>query len=136
MRQALNKSKHKGFTLFELLTSLAIILILSGLASGSYKFVKSSNYRGAMQLFLSRVSVELHQHQLANQTYTSYSLPTENLPEGYDYYDLHTDFSDESFELYASPKGFQAGDGVLWINSSGETRHYAGDSPQGDFERW
>ena len=89
-----------------------------------------------MQLFLSRISLELHQHQLANQSYASYSLPTDNLPEGYAYYDIHTDLQADSFEVYAAPKEFQAGDGALWIDSTGETRHYQQDTPQGDFERW
>lgn len=123
--------KTKGFTLLELLISVAIVGILTALAYPSYERYIQDGRRSDAQQEMLETAVILERFYSRNGGYPDSDTFTD-LPvsTGYTYAYQNTDkpenaanFRSLGFQLSATPNGAQIGDrcGVLSINHQGET---------------
>ncbi len=132
-------TKHSGgFTLIELMITIAIIGIVTSIAYPSYQgFMKSSN-RSAAQADLMALAANLERHKIANFTYGGAATggadtgkpaifathSPSNEPATNKKYDLYisaVSASGNSYEIKAQPASgtTQAGDGSLYLYSDG-----------------
>lgn len=132
---------HQGFTLVELLTTLAIVGILATIAVPSYlQNVENTRRKDAMSALMG-LAQAMERHYTEKNTYASAANgdptssangvpPVSNvyasespLDSGDKFYDLRiTAATSAAYTLRAIPKNGQAGDGILEINSIGVKR--------------
>jgi type IV pilus assembly protein PilE len=123
------RAKNAGFTLIELMITVAIIGILAAVALPSYKQYIIRANRSAAQAQMMDIANREQQFLLANRTYVahddalwtaSYSLPTE-VASKYTYTIAPGTGTVPSFLITFSPitTGPQAGDGDLTLTSEG-----------------
>jgi len=120
------RTRQAGFSLIELMIVVAVVAILAGVAYPSYtQYVVRSN-RAAAKAQMLDIANRQQQFLLSNRAYASkttleasgYSLPTE-VGGRYDYdITVGTD-TVPSYTITFAPKGAQAGDGTLTLNSEG-----------------
>src|SRR5688572_16454458 len=83
----MDNHSHSGFTLFELLITLAIVGILASLAYPSYLNHITKVRRTNRQAALMELAGRMEQYYLQNNTYQGATLPrlgtTSSTPEGY-----------------------------------------------------
>ncbi len=131
-------SKVNGFTLIELMITVAIIGLLTAIAYPSYQGFMTSSNRSAAQADLMALAANLERHKIANFTYggaasggadtgkpaiyhthSPSSEPASN--KKYDLYITAVSASGNSFTVEAKPVSgtTQGGDGSLFVFSDG-----------------
>ncbi|WP_083329212.1 type IV pilin protein [Marinobacter salinus] len=129
------RSSQAGFTLIELMIVVAIIGIIAAIAYPSYVEYTDRTRRSDAQGALTGLSGAMERYYASNNTYESAAAggadtgapaiyPDEApLEGGQKYYDLTIEAADaNSYTLRATPKGVQAGDGNLELDSTGARR--------------
>lgn len=125
-------AQAKGFTLVELMIVVAVVAILAALAYPSYSDSTKKARRSDAQAALVGLSGALERYYTENNTYEGAGAAGGNtgaptiyateapLDGATKYYDLSIQSaSATAFEVRAVPKGAQAGDGYLSLNSVG-----------------
>lgn len=126
-------NRQRGFTLIELMITVAIVAILASIALPSYQEYVKRGHRAAAQSEMMDIANRQQQFFLANRGYAaslgalSYTVPADVAAR----YDGATaadnNATPPSFTITFTPKGAQAGDGDLVLTSAGaKTR--AGDA--------
>jgi len=116
------KSKHVGFTLIELMISIAIVGILVAIALPSYRqFIIEANRTAAQAEMMDIANIE-EQYLLANRSYgdtatIGYSLSTE-VAQNYTH-TVAVGTSPHSFIITFEAIGSQASDGDLTLTNTG-----------------
>lgn len=126
---------QKGFTLIELMIVVAIVGIMAAIAYPSYTEHVRKTKRSDGQGALMGLAAAMERHYASNNSYEGAAdggadtgspgiYPDEAPLDGNDkYYDLTIQAADAtSFTLRATPKGSQAGDGMLELDSTGARR--------------
>lgn len=127
----LNSSKrHRGFTLLEMMITVAIIGILAAIAIPGYqRYVEDARESDAKGVLMALANA-MERHHTQNYTYVGAAdgagapaiFPTEAPLEGNEkFYDLTIDeLTVDTYRLNATPKGAQAGAPTLRLRSTGE----------------
>jgi type IV pilus assembly protein PilE len=120
------RTKQAGFSLIELMIVVAVVAILASVAYPSYtQYVVRSN-RAAAKAQMLDIANRQQQFLLSNRAFASkttleasgYSLPAE-VGARYDYSITVGTDTVPSYTITFAPKGAQAGDGTLTLNSEG-----------------
>lgn len=120
------RARQKGFSLIELMIAVAVVAILASIGYPSYtQYVVRSN-RAAAKAQMLDIANRQQQFLLSNRAYVSkttletngYSLPAE-VGARYDYDITVGTGTVPSYTITFAPKGAQAGDGTLTLNSEG-----------------
>ncbi|AZT82887.1 prepilin-type N-terminal cleavage/methylation domain-containing protein [Marinobacter sp. NP-4(2019)] len=132
---------QKGFTLIELMIVVAIIGIIAAIAYPSYTEHVRKTKRSDGQGALMGLAAAMERHYASNNSYEDAAAggadtgspgiyPDEAPLDGNDkYYDLTIQSADATtYTLRATPKGAQAGDGMLELDSTGARRWDRDDS--------
>ncbi|VTU31421.1 type IV pilin protein [Variovorax sp. RA8] len=118
--------KQHGFTLIELVITIAVVGILAAIALPSYQQYIIRSKRSAAQAQMMDIANRQQQYLLANRVYADktalqaggYSLPAE-VSAGYDYSITLGTGAVPGFTVTFTPKGSQASDGALTLNNEG-----------------
>ena len=152
------KKKCTGFTIIELLVTVAIIAIIATIAVPSYLNHMDNTRRKDGQSALLGLAQAMERHYTEKNTYASAAdgdptsdvngVPPVNtvfaseapLDGAQKFYDLRiTAASSSTFTLRAIPKNGQAGDGILELNSMGVKRwdkNHDGDTSDTGENSW
>jgi type IV pilus assembly protein PilE len=118
--------KITGFSLFELLTVVAILSILSALCFPIYSQHILQAKRTEATLSLTKLALALEQHYSTQRTYKNATLKTLGFPEKIadDRYQLSLATTETSYKVAAEPLATQAEKdtlcGTLTLNTQGE----------------
>lgn len=115
----------KGFTLIELMITVAVVAILASIAYPSYQNAMAKNRRATAQAYLADVAQREQQYLLDNRAYTD---STANLrlpvpPDVSRYYTIEITAAASTppaFTATATPVGTQVSDGTLRITATGQ----------------
>jgi type IV pilus assembly protein PilE len=119
------KPSQRGFTLIELMITCAVVAILAAVAYPSYgKYVQRSARTAAKAQMMDLANRE-QQYLLANRSYADkttmqtagFALDSD-VSKRYDY-TITTASTPPAFTITFTPKGSQASDGTLTLNSEG-----------------
>jgi len=133
------KRTANGFTLIELMIAVAIVAILAAIAYPSYVDQVNSSRRSDAQGALSSFALAMERHFTSNNTYLgaagTQAVPANSgapwvfateapLDGATKFYDLTiaAGATQSTYTLVATPKGAQAGDGVMQLDSTGAKR--------------
>lgn len=116
----------RGFTLIELMITVVIIAILAAVAIPNYRQYVIRGNRSAAQAQMMDIANREQQFLLMNRGYAGkdtleangYELP-EEVSEKYDWAVTENNVGVPSFFIELTPKGAQAGDVVLTLDSAG-----------------
>jgi len=118
--------KRGGFTLIELMITVAVIAILAAIALPSYTQYVIRSKRSAAQAQMMDIANRQQQFLIANRSYadraaltaSGYALPSE-VSSNYSYNVTLSTTGVPGFTLTFTPLGTQASDGALTLNSEG-----------------
>lgn len=122
----MERNRERGFTLIELMITVAIVAILAAIAYPSYQQYVLRGNRGAAQGAMMEIASRQQQFLLANRAYagktelenSGYALPSK-VADHYDYEVAVGTGTLPSFAITFTAKGAQADDGNLTLNSEG-----------------
>jgi len=125
-KQVMERLNYRGFTLIELMITVAIVGILSAIAYPSYTQYMIRANRAAAQAEMMDIANRQQQFLLTNRSYASqatlqasgYALPSD-VSSKYTYVIAVGTGVVPSYTLTFTPTGTQASDGNLVINSEG-----------------
>jgi len=121
---------QRGFTLIELMITVAVIAVLAAVAYPSYMEYLKKGRRAAAQTFIMEVANKQSQYLLDARNYAvtgdataittlGLTVPSDVSP----YYDLKVDpaaaTNPPTYTITATPKGTQANDGILTLDNQG-----------------
>ena len=117
--------KRGGFTLIELMITVAVIAIIAAIALPSYTQYVIRSKRSAAQAQMMDIANRQQQFLIANRSYadkaaltaSGYALPSE-VASNYSY-DVTLTTGAPGFTLTFTPLGTQQSDGTLTLNSEG-----------------
>ncbi len=118
--------RTKGFTLLELMIVVLVIGILAAIAYPSYQDSVRKTRRTDAQAVLGEAAQWLERYYSNSFSYSSAALPSslQSSPKdgGVKFYTLSLSIinSGKGYTLTATPKGGQAGDGILTLTNKGE----------------
>jgi len=124
-------SKQSGFTLIELMITVAVVGILAAIAYPSYTTYVERARRADAKAVLSEANQWMHRYYSNNFRFTTggggvtplpVSLRESPMDSTEKYYDIVPSLvggDPQTFLLTATPKGTQAGDGMLTIDNLG-----------------
>ncbi|WP_440531521.1 type IV pilin protein [Variovorax sp. YR566] len=126
MNEPSHKRKTGGFTLIELMITVAIVAILAAVALPSYQQYVIRSKRSAAQAQMMDIANRQQQFLLANRSYadktaltaSGYALPAE-VNSNYSYDIVLSTTGVPGYTLTLTPIGGQTGDGALTLNSDG-----------------
>jgi type IV pilus assembly protein PilE len=126
MNEPSYKRRTGGFTLIELMITVAIVAILAAVALPSYRQYVVRSKRSAAQAQMMDIANRQQQFLLANRSYadktaltaSGYALPAE-VNSNYSYDIVLTTTGVPGYTLTLTPIGGQTGDGALTLNSDG-----------------
>lgn len=126
IKNSIFRNKFKGFTLVELIVTVAIIGILSGIAIPAYTKFSQKGHRSSAQQFMLEVASKEAQYLLDANGYTStigsgglgLTSPS-TLSDKYTFTVAVSAGPPQSFTVTATAKGGQLSDGNLTLDSSG-----------------
>lgn len=133
------KRTTHGFTLIELMVTVAIVAILAAIAYPSYRDQVNSSRRSDAQGALSSFALAMERYYTSTNSYLgaagTQAVPANSgapwvfaaeapLDGATKYYNLtiKAGATQSSYTLVATPKGAQAGDGVMELDSTGVRR--------------
>lgn len=124
--QARKRSSSSGFTLIELMITVAIVAILASIALPSYQQYVVRSKRSAAQAQMMDIANRQQQFLIANRNYadkaaltaSGYSLPAE-VSGNYGYDVTLSTTGIPGYTLTFTPTGAQSGDGNLTLTSEG-----------------
>lgn len=128
MNEPSHARKTGGFTLIELMITVAIVAILAAIALPSYQQYVIRSKRSAAQAQMMDIANRQQQFLLANRNYadkaaltaSGYALPAEvSSNYSYDITLSTTGVPGYTLTLTPIPLGSQSGDGALTLNSEG-----------------
>jgi type IV pilus assembly protein PilE len=119
--------KQSGFTLIELMITVAIVAILAAIAMPSYKEYVKRGHRAAAQAEMMDIANREQQFLLSNRSYVGKAaleasgyLPSPDVTSRYTWTVVPNNaVSPPAFTIAFTPVGSQVGDGVLLLNSAG-----------------
>jgi type IV pilus assembly protein PilE len=122
----MKSGRQNGFTLIELMITVAVIGILAAIAYPSYTQYVIRGHRAAAQSEMMDIANRQQQFFLANRSYAgtlaamSYTFPAE-VGKRYEEptMDANNAATPPNFTITFTPKGAQLSDGVLTLNSEG-----------------
>lgn len=120
---------ERGFTLIELMITIAILAIIVAIAIPSYQNYIEKSRRADAHAALTNAAQQMERCYTRTNTYSSCSLPSTS-PDGF--YSLalvSADSSATTYKIKATPTGVQSGDDctALYIDHRGE-KTFDGDS--------
>ncbi|WP_426393123.1 type IV pilin protein [Variovorax sp. R-27] len=126
MNEPSHKRRTGGFTLIELMITVAIVAILAAVALPSYQQYVVRSKRSAAQAQMMDIANRQQQFLLANRSYadktaltaSGYALPAE-VNSNYSYDIVLSTTGVPGYTLTLTPIGGQTGDGALTLNSDG-----------------
>lgn len=126
MNEPSHKRRTGGFTLIELMITVAIVAILAAVALPSYRQYVVRSKRSAAQAQMMDIANRQQQFLLANRSYadkaaltaSGYALPAE-VNSNYSYDIVLSTTGVPGYTLTLTPIGGQTGDGALTLNSDG-----------------
>ncbi|MGA0705858.1 MAG: type IV pilin protein [Steroidobacteraceae bacterium] len=130
----LGRRRLAGFTLIELMITIAVVAVLTTIAVSTYQSSVRKGNRRAAQAVMMDVNTVQQQYYMANRGYATwanlgYTLPTEvaanyetpviELGQSLDSTCTVVASTVPSFVVTFSPKGRMLEDGTLWLGSDG-----------------
>ena len=140
----MNKTSPKGFTLIELVIALTVIGLLSTLAVPAYDNYVQRTRRTDAQGALTGLANAMERYHTANNTYAGATVGAGGIFAAESPLDGSTKFYDLSiatssvtaYVLYATPKGGQAGNGRVELDSTGNRVWNTKDDGSGTDQTW
>lgn len=130
---SVNSSAQRGFTLIELVITVAIVAILAAIAMPSYLEHMRKARRAQAKADLLEIAQLLERQYTASRTYVGFTLPFTGSPRdatGGAFYSIAfpADPAAASYQLTATPQGSQSSDrcGALTIDNVGRKYHAGG----------
>lgn len=126
IRRLADNRSHAGFTLIELMVTVAIVAILASIAFPSYRQYVIRGHRSAAKSVMMDLANREQQLLLASRVYadkaaltaSGYVLPSE-VSDNYGWDVVLPPTPEPSFLITLTPTGAQAGDGALTLDNQG-----------------
>lgn len=124
-----------GFSIIELLIVLVMLSVFALAAIGVYRQYTASAMRNLAQAELLQLGARLESEYTSANGYPQ--LAAYDFPETSPTYRISISRPDNhSYRISAMPVANQAGDGLLYLDSLGERRHYQADNQSGAYSAW
>lgn len=122
-----------AFTLIELLLVLAIVAVILSISIASYRYLYQKSHRQQAQIELMQFAESLFDYHKTHGSYPTQS----DWPTTDNYrYEVEISTDGDTFIVQAVPLNSQRNDGLLYLDSRGERRHYASDQRFGVYQNW